>query len=98
MLGLISTPDPRYGGTLDPDEERKRRWEPLSRHISLPMCGSLLCLIVSRATSLAAGIALTVAAVVLCVYAMRAAWPSSLTPRSRRRRTHRAGPTRGRSA
>ena len=24
MLGLISTPDPRYGGAPDPDEERER--------------------------------------------------------------------------
>ena len=76
MLGLISTPDPRYGGAPDPDEERERRWEPINWRISVSMTASLLCLIVSGATPAAITVVLHVAAVVLCVYAMRLAWPS----------------------
>jgi hypothetical protein len=76
MLGLISTPDPRYGGAPDPDEERKRRWEPIDWRISVSMTVSLLCLIVSAATPSLVRILLHVAAVVLCAYAMRLAWPT----------------------
>src|SRR4051795_1036872 len=75
MLGLISTPDPRYGGAPDPDEERERRWEPINWRISVSMTVSLLCLIVSGATPLAATIALNLAAIAPCVYAARLAWP-----------------------
>jgi hypothetical protein len=75
MLGLISTPDPRYRGGPDPDEERERRWEPINWRISVSMTLSLLCLIVSGATPLAVTIALNVSAVALCAYAMRLAWP-----------------------
>jgi hypothetical protein len=76
MLGLISTPDPRYGGAPDPDEERERRWEPANWRISVSMTMSLICLIVSGATHGIATVALNVVAVGLCVYAMRVAWPS----------------------
>jgi len=76
MLGLISTPDPRYGGAPDPDEERERRWEPANWRISVSMTMSLICLIVSGATRGIATIALNVVAVGLCLYAMRVAWPS----------------------
>jgi hypothetical protein len=79
MFGLISTPDPRYGGAPDPDEERERRWEPANWRISVSMTISLLCLIVSGATRGVATIALNVVAVVLCLYAMRVAWPSPKT-------------------
>ena len=82
MLGLISTPDPRYGGAPDPDEERERRWEPINWRISVSMTVSLICLIVSGATSGLVTVALNVTAVGLCVYAMRIAWPS---PRRERR-------------
>ena len=75
MLGLISTPDPRYRGGPDPDEERERRWEPINWRISVSMTLSLLCLIVSGATPLAVTVLLNLAAVALCVYAMRLAWP-----------------------
>jgi hypothetical protein len=75
MLGLISTPDPRYGGAPDPDEERERRWEPINWRISVSMTTSLICLIVSGATHGAVTAVLTGAAVLLCVYAMRLAWP-----------------------
>ena len=76
MLGLISTPDPRYGGAPDPDEERERRWEPINWRISVSMTVSLICLIVSGATAGVVTIALNVDAVGLCVYAMRVAWPA----------------------
>jgi hypothetical protein len=76
MLGLISTPDPRYGGAPDPDEERERRWEPINWRISVSMTVSLICLIVSGATSGLVTVALNVSAVGLCIYAMRIAWPS----------------------
>jgi hypothetical protein len=75
MLGLISTPDPRYRGGPDPDEERERRWEPINWRISVSMTLSLLCLIVSGTTPLAITVALNLIAVALCVYAMRLAWP-----------------------
>jgi hypothetical protein len=76
MLGLISTPDPRYGGAPDPDEERERRWEPINWRISVSMTMSLICLIVSGATHGIATIALNLVAVGLCLYAIRVAWPS----------------------
>jgi hypothetical protein len=75
MLGLISTPDPRYGGAPDPDEERERRWEPIDWRISVSMTVSLLCLIVSATTPVAVTVVLHVSAIGLCVYAMRLAWP-----------------------
>jgi hypothetical protein len=75
MLGLISTPDPRYRGGPDPDEERERRWEPINWRISVSMTLSLLCLIVSGATPLAVTVLLNLAAVALCGYGMRLAWP-----------------------
>jgi hypothetical protein len=74
MLGLISTPDPRYGGAPDPDDERERRWEPISLRISLPMTASILCLIVSGATPGVARVLLNVLAIALGAYAVRAAW------------------------
>lgn len=76
MFGLISTPDPRYGGAPDPDEERERRWEPANWRISVSMTVSLLCLIVSGVTRGIEMIALDVVAIGLCLYAMRVAWPS----------------------
>jgi hypothetical protein len=84
MLGLISTPDPRYGGAPDPDEERERRWEPINWRISVSMTMSLICLIVSGTTHGAVTAGLTVAAILLCAYAMRVAWPR---PRRRARDT-----------
>jgi hypothetical protein len=74
MLGLISTPDPRYRGP-DPDEERERRWEPIDWRISVSMTVSLLCLIVSGSTPLAVTVLLNLSAIALCVYGMRLAWP-----------------------
>ena len=80
MLGLISTPDPRYRGEPDPDEERERRWEPIDWRISVSLTLSLLCLIVSGTTPLAVTILLNVVAVALCAYGMRVAWPQRRRP------------------
>jgi hypothetical protein len=75
MLMLIDTPDPRYGGAPDPDGERERRWEPVSRRIFLPLAGSLSCLIVSGSTHTVVTLILDLMAIALCLYAVRAAWP-----------------------
>ena len=75
MLMLIDTADPRYGGAPDPDDERERRWQPVSRRIFLPMAASLMCLIVSGSTPALVTYALNVLAIALCLYAARAAWP-----------------------
>jgi hypothetical protein len=76
MLGLIKTPDHRYGGGApDPDEERERRWEPISWRISVPVTLSLLAIIVSAETPAAVRVLLNVAAIALCAYAMKVAWP-----------------------
>ena len=80
MLGLISTPDPRYRGGPDPDEERERRWEPINWRISVSMTASLLCLIVSGTTPLVVTVVLNLAAIALCVYAARLAWPPRRGP------------------
>lgn len=75
MLGLIDIADPRYGGAPDPDDERERRWEPISWRISVPMTASLICLIVSAETPRLVTVLLNVAAVGLCIYGVRVAWP-----------------------
>jgi hypothetical protein len=79
MLGLIDTPDPRYGGVPDPDEERERRWEPISRRISFPVSLSLLAIIVSPETPTPVGVLLNVLAIALCAYAVKQAWPRDET-------------------
>jgi hypothetical protein len=75
MLGLIKTPDPRYGGAPDPDDERERRWEPISRRISVPVFLSIMALIISPQTPVAVSVLLNIAAIALCAYAVRQAWP-----------------------
>jgi hypothetical protein len=75
MLGLIKTPDSRYGGAPDPDDERERRWQPISRRISVPVFLSIMALIASPQTPVAVSILLNVAAIALCAYAVRQAWP-----------------------
>jgi hypothetical protein len=78
-LMLIDAVDPRYGGSPDPDDERRRRWQPMDRRVTVPFLASASCLIVSAVTSPEASAGLTVAAVGLCAYAARAA----LAPRKR---------------
>jgi len=75
MLMLIDNADPRYGGAPDPDEERRRRWEPISMRIFLPAAGSLSCLAASAATGPVGTYVLNVAAIGLCLHMVRAAWP-----------------------
>jgi hypothetical protein len=74
MLMLIDTPDPRYGGSPDPDEERERRWEPVGARIFVPAAGSMSCLILSGVTSRGVSYALDLLAVLLCLALARAAW------------------------
>jgi hypothetical protein len=75
MLMLIDTADPRYGGSPDPDEERERRWQPVSRRIFVPMAGSLSCVIISGLATPLVAYMLDILAIALCLYAVRAAWP-----------------------
>ncbi len=72
-LMLIDAVDPRYGGSPDPDDERRRRWQRPDKRITLPFLGSAGCLIASAVASPEATYGLTVAAVGLCAYAARAA-------------------------
>lgn len=74
MLMLIDTSDHRRGGS-DPDEERRRRWEPISLRILLPVVASFACLIVGGVTPPVVTYALTVLAIALCADAAVAAWP-----------------------
>jgi hypothetical protein len=73
---LIETSNFRYGGDPDPDEERERRWEPVSLRLFLPMVGSMSCLIVSAVTTGAVTFLLNVVAIGLCLCFVRAAWPT----------------------
>lgn len=76
MISLIDVADPRYGGCPDPDDERRRRWQPIDKRVSLPFLGSASCLIASAVTAPAASFGLTLAASGLCAYAARAALAS----------------------
>ncbi len=75
LLMLIDAVDPRYGGSPDPDDERRRRWQPMDKHILWPAIGSVACLIVSGVGSDEAAYGFTLAAVGLCAYAAQAARP-----------------------
>jgi hypothetical protein len=77
LFMLVDAPDPRYRGDPepDPDDERERRWEPISRRISVPVFLSIMALIISPQTPVAVSVMLNVAAVALCFYAARQAWP-----------------------
>ena len=79
LLMLIHTSDGRRGDA-DTDEERRRRWEPISLRILLPVLGSFACLIVGGVTPPAVTYALTALAVALCIDAALAAWPRHRRP------------------
>jgi hypothetical protein len=67
LFMLVDTPDPRYRGGPDPDEERERRWEPISKRLFVPAAGSVSCFVLSPfAGSPIAGWALTAGGVALC--------------------------------
>lgn len=74
---FIDAAGPRYTGTPepDPDEERRRRWEPISNRILLPVVGSVFCVIFAGAAGALVSYALDLTAVALCFSAARAAWP-----------------------
>ena len=76
MLMLVDVADPRYGGAPDPDDERRKRWQPIERRISLPFLGSLGCLIAaSSGTSDGLTYGLTATALAFSFAGARAAWP-----------------------
>ena len=79
MLMLIHTNEPRRDGP-DPDEERRRRWEPISLRILLPVVASFGCLIVGGVTPPVVTYVLTVCAIALCLDAAVAAWPRQRRP------------------
>jgi hypothetical protein len=67
LFMLVDTPDPRHWGGFDPDEERKRRWEPISRRLFVPAAGSVSCLVLSPSVgSRLASWALVAGGVALC--------------------------------
>ena len=76
LLMLIDIPDPRYRGGGDPepapDDERERRWEPISRPLFLRAAGSTSCFLASPlvAGSWASWV-LTVGGVALCAEFVR---------------------------
>lgn len=72
-LMLIDAADARYGGAPDPDDERRRRWEPMDRKVLVPFLGSASCLIAGSVTDPAITVGLTVAAMGLCFTGARAA-------------------------
>lgn len=72
-LMLIDAVDPRYGGSPDPDDERRRRWQPIDKRVSLPFLGSVACLVASAVSTPEVTYGLTLAASGLCLYAARAA-------------------------
>ena len=76
MFMLVDVADPRYGGAPDPDDERRKRWQPIERRISLPFLGSFGCLIAaSSGASDGLTYALTASALALSLLGARAAWP-----------------------
>jgi hypothetical protein len=50
LFMLVDTPDPRYGGGFDPDDERERRWEPISWRQFAPAAGSISCFVFAPVT------------------------------------------------
>jgi hypothetical protein len=47
LVMLVDTPDPRYQGGPDPDDERERRWEPIGWRLLAPAAGSVSCFVLS---------------------------------------------------
>lgn len=71
LFMLIDTPDPRYRGGTDPDDERERRWEPISRRLIVPAAGSMSCFVVSPFVGPFTSWVLTVGGVALCAQFVR---------------------------
>jgi hypothetical protein len=62
---LVDRPDPRYGGDFDADEERERRWEPVSLRLFVSAAGSISCFAISPFVGGFTSWALTVGGVAL---------------------------------
>jgi hypothetical protein len=71
LLMLVDTPDPRYRGDPDPDEERERRWEPIGARLLVPAAGSLSCFAIAPFGGPIASWALTAAGIALCAQFVR---------------------------
>ena len=79
MLMLIDTADSRYGGGEGPDDERERRWQPISRRLFVPAAGSVSCLIASVVSDPLISVLLVAIALVLCAQFVRAAMHDAAT-------------------
>ena len=89
LFMLVDTPDPRYRGGPDPDDERERRWEPISRRLFVPAAGSVSCFVLAPfAGGQFAAWALTAGGVALCAQFVRV---SLRDVPQRRNRTFPAG-------
>lgn len=75
LLLLVDPPDPRPDPDgFDPDDERARRWEPISRELFVPAAGSLSCFTLSPfAGGPPVTWALTAVGVALCAQFVRVA-------------------------
>jgi hypothetical protein len=76
MLMLINTADPRYRGGLDPDEERRRRWEGIERRSFVFAAGSCSCLIAGAVTAPLITLLLNAMAIVFCGLFVRTMLPA----------------------
>ncbi len=84
LFMLIDIPDPRYGPGADPDDERERRWEPISRRLFVPAAGSISCFLVTPFVGGPfASWALTVGGVALCAQFVRVSLPDEPPRRNR---------------
>jgi hypothetical protein len=73
LFMLIDTADARDGETGGPDDERERRWQPISRRLFVPAAGSVSCLVVSVVTDPLISVVLVAIALVLCAQFVRVA-------------------------
>jgi len=72
MLMLIHTAE-AADEPPSPDDERARRWEPISRRLFLPAAGSVSCLIVGAVTDPLITVVLMLMSIVLCGVFVRVA-------------------------
>lgn len=72
---LIEAGSRRPDGSPDPDEERRRRWEPMRLRSFLSAVGSLTCLSASEVLASPVSYLFFVAAVALLICFVRAEWP-----------------------
>jgi hypothetical protein len=77
MAMLIETGGSRHGRGLDPDEERERRWEPISLRLILIAVACLTCVSASGVTTSPLRFLFAAAAILLCAWFAREALRSS---------------------